>query len=157
MRCEAHAPNGRTTLVSLSWFISAYERLCRVREGQAHLATRKHALVHLAQPQRPLGLATGRTMVPVYAALRQQLGRLGSQQQRQIRADWLSFNLDEYVSLAPYDSRSFKAFMAGQLQGPLGLRPEQVLLPDGLAAWLPGRCDYPRLPCMPWLPGCLAA
>jgi glucosamine-6-phosphate deaminase len=66
--------------------------------------------------------------------MRQQLGRLGTQQQRQIRADWLSFNLDEYVGLGPHDPHSFKAFMAGQLQGPLGLRPEQVLLPDGLAA-----------------------
>jgi len=87
-----------------------------------------------AQPHRPLGLATGRTMVPVYAALRHQLGRLGSQQRRRIRADWMGFNLDEYVGLAPHDPRSFRAFMATQLQGPLGLRPEQVLLPDGLAS-----------------------
>ena len=111
-------------------------QLLALADAQAVAAAAAERLLQArqAQPQRPLGLATGRTMVPVYAALRQQLGRLGSQQQRQIRADWLSFNLDEYVGLGPHDPRSFKAFMAGQLQDPLGLGPEQVLLPDGLAA-----------------------
>ncbi|MEX0589364.1 MAG: glucosamine-6-phosphate deaminase [Cyanobium sp.] len=86
------------------------------------------------QPQRPLGLATGRTMVPVYAALQQQLGLLGSEEQRLIRNDWLSFNLDEYVGLEASDPHSFAAFMADQLQRPLGLKPHQVQLPDGMAA-----------------------
>ena len=89
---------------------------------------------HRAQPRKPLGLATGRTMEPVYAALRRQLGRLSSQEQQAIRDGWLSFNLDEYVDLAAGDPRSFAAFMADQLQRPLGLRADQVRLPDGLAA-----------------------
>lgn len=87
-----------------------------------------------AQPRKPLGLATGRTMEPVYAALRLQLGRLSPQEQQAIRDDWVSFNLDEYVGLAAGDPRSFSAFMADQLQRPLGLRPGQMRLPDGLAA-----------------------
>lgn len=87
-----------------------------------------------AQPRKPLGLATGRTMEPVYAALRCQLGRLSAQEQQAIRDGWLSFNLDEYVGLAADDPRSFAAFMADQLQRPLGLRADQVRLPDGLAA-----------------------
>ena len=82
----------------------------------------------------PLGLATGRTMAPVYAALVQQLEQLSGAQQQAIRQGWLSFNLDEYVGLARHDPRSFKAFMADKLQEPLGLQPEQVLLPDGLAS-----------------------
>jgi glucosamine-6-phosphate deaminase len=86
------------------------------------------------QPDRPLGLATGRTMLPVYAALRLQWGQLGRAEQRQLREGWLSFNLDEYVGLAARDRRSFAAFMADQLQDPLGLGPDQLQLPDGLAA-----------------------
>ena len=88
----------------------------------------------LQRTRRPLGLATGRTMEPVYAALAQQLEQLSGSQQQTIRQGWLSFNLDEYVGLAPHDPRTFKAFMAARLQRPLGLQPEQVLLPDGLAA-----------------------
>jgi len=88
----------------------------------------------LQRTRRPLGLATGRTMEPVYAALAQQLDQLSWAQQQTIRQGWLSFNLDEYVGLAPHDPRTFKAFMAARLQRPLGLQPEQVLLPDGLAA-----------------------
>ena len=90
----------------------------------------------LQRTRRPLGLATGRTMEPVYAALAQQLEQLSGAQQQTIRQGWLSFNLDEYVGLAPHDPRTFKAFMAARLQLPLGLQPEQVLLPDGLAQWL---------------------
>ena len=86
-----------------------------------------------AAPRKPLGLATGRTMEPVYGALRVQLGRLSPHEQQVIRDGWLSFNLDEYVGLAADDPRSFAAFMADQLQRPLGLRPDQVRLPDGLA------------------------
>ena len=88
----------------------------------------------LRRPRLPLGLATGRTMEPVYAALAQQLEQLSGAQQQAIRQGWLSFNLDEYVGLALHDPRSFAAFMAARLQLPLGLQPEQVLLPDGLAS-----------------------
>lgn len=86
-----------------------------------------------ASRPRPLGLATGRTMEPVYAALRRQFDRFSAPVQRTIREGWLSFNLDEYVGLGPTDPRSFAAFMADQLQGPLGLVAAQVQLPDGLA------------------------
>ena len=83
--------------------------------------------------QLPLGLATGRTMVPVYAALRRRFDRLSGPEQQAIRQGWRSFNLDEYLGLGPSDPRSFAAFMADQLQGPLGVAPAQVQLPDGLA------------------------
>ena len=72
-------------------------------------------------------------MVPVYAALRRRFDRLSRPEQQAIRQGWRSFNLDEYVGLGPSDPRSFAAFMAEQLQGPLGLALAQVQLPDGLA------------------------
>jgi glucosamine-6-phosphate deaminase len=86
-----------------------------------------------ASSQRPLGLATGRTMLPVYRALWRQFSRLSAPEQGAIRQGWLSFNLDEYVGLGPTDPRSFAAFMADQLQVLLGLAPAQVQLPNGLA------------------------
>ena len=84
-------------------------------------------------PAKPLGLATGRTMEPVYAALVEQLSGLASQDRQQRLAGWSSFNLDEYVGLGPDDPESFAASMARSLGGPLALGPEQLRLPDGLA------------------------
>jgi glucosamine-6-phosphate deaminase len=84
--------------------------------------------------QRPLGLATGRTMEPVYGALVSRLGGLSAAERQRLLAGWHSFNLDEYVGLGAADPRSFAAFMARHLVAPLGLDPERVRLPDGLAA-----------------------
>ena len=86
------------------------------------------------RPERPLGLATGRTMEPVYASLARRLGRLEPALAASVRDTWSSFNLDEYVGLAPQDPASFAATMARQLVEPLGLAPERVRLPDGQAA-----------------------
>jgi glucosamine-6-phosphate deaminase len=91
-------------------------------------------LAGLAGP-RPVGLATGRTMEPVYGALRRQLAALPAAQRAALLAGWRSFNLDEYVGLAPSDPRSFAATMAAALAGPLELRPGQLQLPDGMAPW----------------------
>jgi glucosamine-6-phosphate deaminase len=85
-------------------------------------------------PERPLGLATGRTMEPVFGALARDLALLPAAERQAVRRDWLSFNLDEYVGLAAADPRSFAAAMARQVVAPLELAPDRVLLPDGLAA-----------------------
>lgn len=86
------------------------------------------------RPDRPLGLATGRTMEPVYAALVRQLALLPAAERDRLRERWLSFNLDEYVGLAADDPGSFQRTMREQLVMPLGLDPERVRLPDGRAA-----------------------
>jgi glucosamine-6-phosphate deaminase len=86
------------------------------------------------RPERPLGLATGRTMAPIYAALARRLARLEPDLAARVRGSWCSFNLDEYVGLGPRDPTSFAAGMAGQLVEPLGLAPERVRIPDGRAA-----------------------
>ena len=69
----------------------------------AYLAT---ALDH--ERFKPLGMATGRTMEPFYAALIQRLMTWPAPQLEQLKRCWLSFNLDEYVGLSPPDSSSFK-------------------------------------------------
>ena len=81
----------------------------------------------------PLGLATGRTMEPVYAALAERWRALSAGERQALQRGWLSFNLDEYVGLGPGDPNSFTAVMARQLVAPLGLDPSQVRLPDGRA------------------------
>lgn len=85
-------------------------------------------------PTLPLGLATGRTMEPVYAALVARIQALPAEVRHPLLAGWLSFNLDEYVGLGPGDPASFAAAMRQHLAGPLGLAPGQLQLPDGRAA-----------------------
>jgi glucosamine-6-phosphate deaminase len=100
------------------------------------VAGRVAALVlteRLRHPARPLGLATGRTMEPVFIALARDLALLPSTEREAVRRDWLSFNLDEYVGLTAADPRSFAAVMARLVVAPLGLDPARVLLPDGRA------------------------
>jgi glucosamine-6-phosphate deaminase len=85
----------------------------------------------LCDPQQPpTGLATGRTMEPVYGALCEAI-------RDDSRFDphcWHSFNLDEYVGLAAQDPRSFGAYMRHHLGRPLGLPSQALRLPDGAAA-----------------------
>jgi glucosamine-6-phosphate deaminase len=88
----------------------------------------------LREPQRPLGLATGRTMEPVYSALAAAFAALPGPERERVRRQWLSFNLDEYVGLPPHDPRSFAAAMRLRLVEPLGLDPARVRLPRGDAA-----------------------
>jgi glucosamine-6-phosphate deaminase len=82
---------------------------------------------------RPLGLATGRTMEPIYAALARRVSALAPAEQEALRLGWRSFNLDEYVGLGPAHPGSFAATMERLLIRPLALDPASVQLPDGLA------------------------
>jgi glucosamine-6-phosphate deaminase len=88
----------------------------------------------LAHPRRPLGLATGRTMAPVYAAFVAMVRQRPLRERDALRHHWRSFNLDEYVGLGPEDAGSFAAEMGEALCQPLGLAPDRVHLPAGRAA-----------------------
>ncbi|BAD78636.1 glucosamine-6-phosphate isomerase 2 [Synechococcus elongatus PCC 6301] len=77
-----------------------------------------------AQPDLCLGLATGRTMVPLYAEL---LGRSLNWQHCRI------FALDEYWGLATDHPSSFAAELRQRFCQPAGLRPEQVQFLNGAA------------------------
>ena len=81
----------------------------------------------------PLGLATGRTMEPVYAGLVQRLQGWSAIDRERLSVVWSSFNLDEYVGLAPGDGHSYRAFMAVHLGQPLQLPVASLHLPDGQA------------------------
>ncbi len=115
-----------------AWLGGRLEVAAQPRE----LASRVAALLlqeRLLRPERPLGLATGRTMEPVYAALVQQVLDLPVGERTRIARQWSSFNLDEYVGLGPGDPRSFAAAMDRFLVAPLGLDPRRVRLPEGQA------------------------
>lgn len=77
-------------------------------------------------PHAVLGLATGGTMKPVYAALREHLGR-GP-------AAFTSFNLDEYVGLPPTHPQSYAHYMQTHLFDAIQMPPDQAHLPRGDAA-----------------------
>ena len=68
---------------------------------------------------RPLGLATGRTMEPVYAGLVKRLQTWSGSDLQKLRKVWSSFNLDEYIGLEGRDPRSYQAFMDAWLGQPL--------------------------------------
>ncbi|MFN9685381.1 MAG: glucosamine-6-phosphate deaminase [Cyanobacteriota bacterium] len=87
----------------------------------------------LEQPRRPLGLATGRTMTPIYAALVALVQECPAKEQETLRSHWCSFNLDEYVGLGPEQAGSFATEMRLSIGQPLAIAPHQVHLPNGLA------------------------
>ena len=80
-------------------------------------------------PEAVLGLATGGTMVPVYAAWVKHCAAQGLDLTR-----CRTFNLDEYLGLGPRDTRSFHAFMQRHLFTPAGMDPQRTRVPDGCAA-----------------------
>ncbi len=106
------------------------------REAQAAvLAAELIARELVLNPRLVLGLATGRTMEPVYAHLVRLHRETGLDFSR-----CRTFNLDEYVGLPFSHPGSYHHYMEERLFMPVNLRPEQVALPDGLAADLPAAC-----------------
>ena len=77
-----------------------------------------------AQPTAVLGLATGSSPQPLYAALEHEKMDLG-----RVRA----FSLDEYLGLGPADEESYAHAIRRDVVERLGLDPSLVRTPDGLA------------------------
>ncbi len=82
---------------------------------------------------KPIGLATGRTMLPVYAKLVERIKCWKKSDLEKLRKSWCSFNLDEYVGLDPWDKNSFKYYIDSYLGGPLSLNRDKMYGPDGNA------------------------
>ncbi len=107
-------------------------------ERAARLTARLIADRLRAKPDAVLGLATGRTMERVYAALAQMHREEGLDFSR-----CRTFNLDEYIGLPPEDPHSYRYYMNEHLFRRVNLRPENTHLPDGMAADLKAACrDY---------------
>ena len=79
-----------------------------------------------AKADAVLGLATGSTPLPVYAALAKSL-RARPLDVARVRA----FALDEYVGLPPEHPESYRSVITREVVRPLGLTPNQVHVPNG--------------------------
>ena len=110
-------------------------------EAAAWLVARLIAHDLRANPHLVLGLATGRTMEAVYA----QLARL----HREEKLDFSlcsTFNLDEYVGLAPDDPHSYRHYMNEHLFRHVNIDLRNTHLPDGRTADLDAECrNYEKL------------
>jgi glucosamine-6-phosphate deaminase len=90
-----------------------------------------------ANPQLVLGLATGRTMERLYAML--------VDMHREEHLDFSraqTFNLDEYVGLAPSDPDSYRTYMEHHLFSHINIHPGSTFLPDGSAEDLELECEH---------------
>lgn len=91
----------------------------------------------LKKESRPvLGLATGSTPKKMYEFLveRYRKGEISFK-------DTITFNLDEYVGLAPTDSFSYRYYMEKHLFQHVDINKENVYIPDGLAKDLSKECE----------------
>jgi glucosamine-6-phosphate deaminase len=87
------------------------------------------------EPALVLGLPTGRTPIPLYREI-VRLHRAG-------RADFrraATFNLDEFLGLAPSDRRSYRAFMQRHLFDHVNLAPRRIHFLNGAASDVAGEC-----------------
>jgi len=101
----------------------------------AELVARIIAKELRANPHLVLGLATGRTMESVY--------RLLVRMQRKEGLDFSlcsTFNLDEYVGLAPGDPHSYRHYMNEHLFRHVNIDPRNTHLPNGQAPDLDAEC-----------------
>ena len=92
------------------------------------------------KPACVIGLATGSTPLPLYRELieREQAGRIDFSRVR-------SANLDEYKGLAPDHPQSYRRFMQENLFNHISIKPENTIVPDGLAQDVDAMCaDYEK-------------
>jgi len=80
------------------------------------------------KPDCVIGLATGSTPLPLYRELiaREKAGKIDFSSVR-------SANLDEYKGLAPDHPQSYRKFMQDNLFDHIAIKPENTIVPDGLA------------------------
>jgi glucosamine-6-phosphate deaminase len=77
-------------------------------------------------PALRLGLATGKTMIGMY----QELVRFHREEHLDL-SGVLTFNLDEYLGLAPNHPQSFRHFMQTHFFDHVNVAPENIHIPDG--------------------------
>ncbi len=105
-------------------------------KSAAFLAARMIADAVRAKPSITLGLATGRTMESLYAMLGEMHKNEG--------LDFSlvkTFNLDEYVGLAPENPNSYRAYMEKHLFSRINIDPRNTHLPNGIAEDIDAGCE----------------
>ncbi|HEV2983274.1 MAG TPA: glucosamine-6-phosphate deaminase [Vicinamibacterales bacterium] len=110
-------------------------RIFETADALSRALAKRIAKALAAAPELVLGLPTGRTPLPLYREL-VRLHLAG-------RADFskaTTFNLDEFVGLAPGDPRSYQAFMRRHLFDHVNLAPGRIHLLNGAAPDLASEC-----------------
>jgi glucosamine-6-phosphate deaminase len=110
-------------------------RVFNTADGIARSLAREIASAMTTQPALVLGLATGRTPIPLY----QELVRL----HRAGRIDFSrasTFNLDEFVGIPPEHPGSYRAFMRAHLFDRVNLRPRHIHFLNGMARDTAAEC-----------------
>ena len=100
------------------------------------LAADQFEAVLITKPACVIGLATGSTPLPLYRELsaREKAGKIDFSRVR-------SANLDEYKGLAPDHPQSYRKFMQENLFDHISIKPENTIVPDGLAADVNAMCE----------------
>src|SRR5215469_6513776 len=102
------------------------------QEGATKIATRLMARLLREKPGAVLGLATGSTPLPLYHEL------------AHMKLDWrrvTTFNLDEYVGLAPKHPASYHYFMRENLFRHVNIPEKNIHIPDGMTPDVPAFCQ----------------
>jgi glucosamine-6-phosphate deaminase len=86
-------------------------------------------------PHAVLGLPAGRTMEPVYGLIRSRAHAAASEW-----AGVRTFQVDEFIGVAPADPGTFRSFLQRHLLGGLGLHTRQVNFLDGQATDIEAEC-----------------
>lgn len=100
----------------------------RDAEGAAQTAASLIARHVRRKPRTVLGLATGSSPVGVY----RELVRLHREESLDF-SQVVTFNLDEYVGLAPTHPQSYRSFMQEHLFAHINIPPANTHVPDGRA------------------------
>jgi len=104
-------------------------------QAASRAAARVVARLVRENPRAVLGLATGSTPLVLY----RELVRMYEEEQLDF-SGVSTFNLDEYVGLDKTHKQSYHAFMWDNLFSRINIKPENVHIPDGMAADIPASC-----------------
>jgi glucosamine-6-phosphate deaminase len=105
-------------------------------EAASQIAARHVARLVRDKPHAVLGLATGATPLALY----RELVRMHRDEELDF-SGVTTFNLDEYVGLAPAHPSSYHAFMQEHFFAHVNVDARRIHIPDGLATDVPAFCS----------------
>lgn len=108
---------------------------CKDPAEVGRLAADQFEALIASKPACLLGLATGSSPLPLYRELiaREKAGRIDFSRVR-------SANLDEYKGLSGDHPQSYRFFMQENLFNHIRIKPENTIVPDGLATDVQAMC-----------------
>ena len=110
--------------------------VCKTKEEASRCAAEMITAAVAANPRTALGLATGSTPVAMYDEMAKAV-KEGRASYKQVR----SWNLDEYVGLAPTHEQSYRYFMNENLFKKIDIDIANTHVLDGLAADPEAECE----------------